>query len=217
MRAQPFTVEDKALEILGRYISPILARSIVSRAIAKAGVQGHAFASGDHSRLVDVLADAAKLFVDPGRMADLRRALGELGDSQEQRPTVAKRQFTIRRESDISIARTSAREMAESVDAPRYVAQRIATVVSELARNIVNYTPGGTIEILPKIGGGTRSITVRAVDEGKGIRNLNEIMAGDYVSKTGLGAGLRGSKRLADSFSIQTGESGTRIEAVFLL
>jgi serine/threonine-protein kinase RsbT len=36
-------------------------------------------------------------------------------------------------------------------------------------------------------------------------------MSGRYRSKTGLGRGLLGTKRLADNFDIATGATGTRI------
>jgi serine/threonine-protein kinase RsbT len=48
-----------------------------------------------------------------------------------------------------------------------------------------------------------------ASDDGPGIANLDEIMAGRYRSRTGLGLGLLGSKRLSDSFDIQTSARGT--------
>ena len=45
-------------------------------------------------------------------------------------------------------------------------------------------------------------ITVR--DHGKGIPNLDEILGGKYVSKTGMGVGMIGAKRLLDRFEVQT-------------
>jgi serine/threonine-protein kinase RsbT len=36
-------------------------------------------------------------------------------------------------------------------------------------------------------------------------------MSGRYKSKTGLGRGLLGTKRLADRFEISTGKHGTRV------
>ena len=45
-------------------------------------------------------------------------------------------------------------------------------------------------------------ITLR--DSGKGIPNLDEIMGGKYVSKTGMGLGMIGAKRLMDHFQVET-------------
>jgi serine/threonine-protein kinase RsbT len=74
------------------------------------------------------------------------------------------------------------------------------------------YTPGGTIELEPDHRDRAPRLIVRAVDQGGGIGNLEEVMAGRYKSRTGLGAGLLGTKRLADRFRIDTGPHGTRIE-----
>ena len=89
--------------------------------------------------------------------------------------------------------------------------QKIVTVVSEVARNIVSYTPGGALELALKAE--TRTFMVIATDEGRGIPNLDEIMAGRYKSKTGLGAGIVGVKRLSNHFEIQTGPTGTRVHS----
>jgi serine/threonine-protein kinase RsbT len=88
----------------------------------------------------------------------------------------------------------------------------VATVVSELARNIVSYTQGGTIELILTSDGQPR-ILVRATDSGNGIANLDEVLSGRYRSTTGLGRGLLGVKRLADRFNIRTSKSGTQVEA----
>ncbi len=71
--------------------------------------------------------------------------------------------------------------------------------------------PGGEVELDLK--GASRTFTVTAADEGSGIANLDEILAGRYKSKTGLGAGILGVKRLSDHFEIQTGPTGTRVRA----
>jgi serine/threonine-protein kinase RsbT len=56
-------------------------------------------------------------------------------------------------------------------------------------------------------------IVVRAADSGPGISNLEQVLTGAYRSKTGLGRGLLGTKRLADKFGVATGASGTTVVA----
>jgi serine/threonine-protein kinase RsbT len=92
------------------------------------------------------------------------------------------------------------------------IQQRVATLVSELGRNIVSYTPGGTVELIPLDGPRPR-VLVRAKDSGSGILNLEEIMDGRYRSRTGLGKGLLGSKRLSDRFDVRSTRDGTVVEA----
>ena len=102
------------------------------------------------------------------------------------------------------------RELCEQAGASSLTVQRVATAVSEVARNIVSYTPGGRMEFTVLAGKPPR-IRVLAEDRGRGIANLEEILAGRYRSKTGLGKGLLGLKRLMDTVDMQTGSSGTRI------
>ncbi len=46
-------------------------------------------------------------------------------------------------------------------------------------------------------------------DSGPGVKNLNEIMEGRYRSETGLGLGIIGTKRLMDTFLIESEPNGT--------
>ena len=54
---------------------------------------------------------------------------------------------------------------------------------------------------------GTANVTF-----GPGITNLDEILAGRYRSRSGLGLGILGTKRLADRFSIDSKPTGTHVE-----
>src|SRR5262249_45586701 len=105
-------------------------------------------------------------------------------------------------------ARVATRGLCASVGAGSLSMQKAATIVSELARNIVSYTPGGSIE-LAILDTKPRKLHLRATDSGSGITELDALMGGRYKSNTGLGKGMLGVKRLADSFDIRTGKSGT--------
>ena len=119
----------------------------------------------------------------------------------------------IRAEGDLGHARMVARETCKLVGLRGYRAQKVVTAVSELARNIARYTPGGQVRFSVDVS--SDLIIIIAEDEGAGIANLDEIFAGEYRSRTGLGRGLLGSRELADSFDIETGASGTTIRATF--
>ena len=56
-----------------------------------------------------------------------------------------------------------------------------------------------------------RGVEVAARDEGPGIADLDLVMTGNYRSKTGMGMGLRGAKRLMDTFEIDTSPTGTNV------
>ena len=68
------------------------------------------------------------------------------------------------------------------------------------------------VEIVP-VNSGAKRIVVRAIDRGPGIPNLEEVFSGRYRSKTGLGKGLLGTKRLADKFDISSSITGTQVTA----
>lgn len=102
--------------------------------------------------------------------------------------------------------------MCENACASAFALQKVITIVSELARNIVLYAKEGTIQ-LAFSKSKSNQIVVTAIDKGPGIPNLAHIMGGQYQSRTGLGKGLLGTKRLAETFDINTGAGGTTIVA----
>src|SRR5262249_11868923 len=117
-------------------------------------------------------------------------------------------------EADIGKTRTEARRICDALGAGPFTMQKVATIASVLVRNMVLYAGGGIVEISTNGDNGqARRIVVTSVDQGPGIPNLQEILAGRYKSRTGLGRGLLGTKRLADRFDISTGSNGTRVVA----
>jgi signal transduction histidine kinase/CheY-like chemotaxis protein len=118
----------------------------------------------------------------------------------------------IRREQDVVLARQRARQVAQALGLDASEATRIATAVSEVARNAWKYAGGGRVEFTVEAEARPPALTVRVRDEGGGIPNLEEILGGGYVSRTGMGVGLVGSRRLVDRSRIVTGPGGTTIE-----
>jgi len=114
-------------------------------------------------------------------------------------------------ERDVARARMAVRELCQKLGARPLALQKIATVVSELARNMVLYASGGRL-VVGSVGTEQKCVFIRAIDEGAGIPELDEILAGRKVSRNGRGMGLVGAKRLADGFRIHTGPTGTWIE-----
>ena len=117
----------------------------------------------------------------------------------------------IRYEQDLVLARRRARQIAQHLGFAAQDQVRIATALSELVRNVFQYTPGGRVEFVVE-SGDPGLFMIRVADRGPGIGDLNDILAGQYVSKTGMGVGLTGARRLVDLFSIESGPDGTRIE-----
>ncbi|MGE6321807.1 ATP-binding protein [Pseudomonas oryzihabitans] len=118
-------------------------------------------------------------------------------------------------EQDIVHCRQAAKRLAAALEWPALEQIRLATAVSELARNIHQYAGSGHFDFALLRGEDQRlrGLEVRAVDQGPGIAEMEAIRAGSYRSSTGMGIGLRGAQRLFDDFDIQTSPAGTCITA----
>jgi serine/threonine-protein kinase RsbT len=123
-------------------------------------------------------------------------------------PEVRATTYLVRTESDASHARLAARMMCETLGGRGYECQKVATAVSELARNQIAYAGGGTIQLAPEQAP-RRLLRVRAEDQGRGIPDLERVLSGTYRS---MGLGLLGVKRLADRFDVRTGPAGTQVD-----
>ncbi|WP_233561262.1 ATP-binding protein [Sorangium cellulosum] len=184
------------------------AEGVLLRAMREAEIQPEKFSLEDLPDIIPSIERRARLYVDPGRLGRLKSEIAAMGGD---RPSRRSKIMAIHMEADISEARLNAKAVCDAAGAKSFTSHKVATIVSELARNIVHYTPGGTIEIAVQRDSPVRFVIV-AVDEGNGIQNLQEILAGRYKSKTGMGRGLIGVKRLADRFQIDSGPKGTRVE-----
>ncbi len=115
------------------------------------------------------------------------------------------------REPDVVVARQRARQVAAAVGLAPSEQTRFATAVSEIARNAWKYAGGGRVEISLEPGPPDRVAAV-VRDEGRGIADLDLVLAGRYRSATGMGLGIVGSRRLVDHFRIVSGPGGTAVE-----
>ena len=113
-------------------------------------------------------------------------------------------------EQDVVQARQRTRELAEQLGFETQEQVRLATAVSELARNAFQYAKGGTVEYY--VEGEPQTFLVRVQDQGKGIPHLADVLEGRYTSSTGMGVGLIGTRRLMDFFEIESlPERGTTV------
>ncbi|WP_263143425.1 ATP-binding protein [Pseudomonas sp. RIT-PI-AD] len=119
-------------------------------------------------------------------------------------------------ELDVVRCRQQAKQIAAWLGLGKLDQIRIATCVSELARNIYQYAAQGRFDFYlnRNAKGELNGFGFEARDQGKGIENVQAILDGSYVSTTGMGIGLRGAQRLMDEFTLESSERGTRIHAV---
>ena len=121
----------------------------------------------------------------------------------------------IRDEQGLAAAVLEATTVAEDVGLSRVAAQQLATVTSELARNILKYAGRGQIKLENLEHKGRKGVRLIASDSGPGIEDIEQAMAEHYSTAGTLGLGLSGAKRMMDDFTItsQPGQ-GTRVEAI---
>ncbi|WP_460448686.1 ATP-binding protein [Alsobacter sp. SYSU BS001988] len=116
-------------------------------------------------------------------------------------------------ETDVVFVRQRARRIAEKLGFDAQDQTRIATAVSEVARNSFAYAGGGRAEFLVDLDRQPQEMVVRIADQGPGIPHLSTILEGRYRSLTGMGLGILGAKRLMDGFDVQTApNAGTTVE-----
>jgi serine/threonine-protein kinase RsbT len=78
----------------------------------------------------------------------------------------------------------------------------IATAISEVARNIVEYATEGEV-IVTLISDATKTgVEIVASDRGPGIADITLVMRDGDSTDKGLGIGLPGARRLMDEFTI---------------
>ena len=119
----------------------------------------------------------------------------------------------IENESDVVAVRQRAHRIAELLGFDRQDQTRIATAVSELARNAYGYAGGGRAEFILDPETTPQRFAIRISDKGPGIANLELILDGQYRSPSGMGLGLVGARRLMDTFKIDSKPGkGTTVE-----
>jgi anti-sigma regulatory factor (Ser/Thr protein kinase) len=128
------------------------------------------------------------------------------------------KRLAIDSEKDIASARLEAWAEAVRIGLSKFTSVKVATAVSELARNIVFYAGRGTIELRPRQDTRETRLEIVAADQGAGIEpeKLDAIFAGTFRSERGLGKGLVAVQKLVDEFQIDTRPGrGTRVSCVF--
>ena len=123
----------------------------------------------------------------------------------------------IRHEPDVVVARQRARQLAAQLGFDTTDQTRLATAVSEIARNAFVYAGGGKVEFALEGELPPQLLTIKVSDHGPGIAHVDDVMEGRYRSPTGMGVGIIGTRRLMDKFTIDTGPGGTTIVFAKLL
>jgi len=200
------SLEAKLTQILQGYVSKILAKSILTLSVSWAQVKLDNMGPEDRERLLRQITKGLKVYQkDPEKHRLCVDEVSTLlsGTAPDREPEPTQLVTPVSDESGIVTARSLGRDMCKKLGFSSALQIKVATGISELARNIVQYAQKGTISI-KGISSPRKGIEIIAADEGPGIRDLETILAGEYQSKKGMGIGLMGTKKMMDDFEIET-------------
>jgi len=110
----------------------------------------------------------------------------------------------IQSSADIVAARQEGRALASRAGFSSSNLTVIATAISEIARNIVEYAKEGEVTIMLINDGPRKGVEVIATDRGPGIPDIATVMRDGYSTGRGMGIGLPGARRLMDEFEISS-------------
>ena len=232
------TVEDAVGAVLSGAISAITQRSIFNRLGGLARTPVGQLGPVERQTVLKELESSLRLFARSSSaelLAACERALSDLsgtgpgaaspagtgtggGGPAAPASKAIHKTFAVDQEKDIATARLEAWSEAVRIGLSKFTAVKVATAVSELARNIVFYAGKGTVELRATEDERGPSLQIVATDMGPGIesRKLEEIWAGTYKSQRGMGKGLLAVKKLVTDFHLDTGPGkGTIVTCIF--
>jgi signal transduction histidine kinase len=120
----------------------------------------------------------------------------------------------VRSELDVIASRLRARQIAALCGFGNHEQTRIATAVSEIARNAYAYAAGGSVRFFIGSLEKRQAIVVAIDDEGAGIPALEPIVEDEVEPHGAKGGGILAARRMMDRCDIVTGPGGTHIVLV---
>lgn len=132
--------------------------------------------------------------------------------SEKSNSILSEKIFSLESENDLIKIRKFGRKLAKNSGYKSIDQTIIATAISEICRNVLQYAGRGQVKIEERKND-RPCIAIIVEDWGPGIENVEEALKEGFSSKEGLGIGLSGTKRLMDQFEIQTSSGrGTTVE-----
>ena len=126
-----------------------------------------------------------------------------------------KESMTIVKEVDVIPFRNRLKEHALRIGLSLLNQTKIITAASELARNMLKYAGGGTVEIEVVNRGLENGLRLVFVDKGPGIKDIKLAMQDGFSTGKSLGLGLPGTKRLVSEFTIESEPgNGTKVTVI---
>ena len=108
----------------------------------------------------------------------------------------------VRTSEDVVSVRTSVRKLAAELRFGIVDQTKIVTAASEIARNTLDYGRGGDLRMDAIHNGVKTGLRLTFIDQGPGIRDVDQALTDGFSSGNGMGLGLGGTRRLMDEFNI---------------
>jgi len=124
---------------------------------------------------------------------------------------MARSRAVLKVEDDVITARQAGRDMARQLGLGLADQTRLATAISELARNVIQHAGKGTCFVTDESNQSMIRIQVVVEDRGPGIPDIEKAMEYGFSSTGGLGVGLPGARSLIDEFNIKSRRGHTKV------
>jgi serine/threonine-protein kinase RsbT len=211
-----------ALEVLSRYFSSALAATLLKITVRREQLSDSEVGSVEATALAAALERTLPSYLgEPDKRracgAELRRALasGEGGASLGASGGFQRcGEFPILREDDLHHLTQTLRGLLGEAGFSALDQTKFLTASSELVRNILQYARSGHVAVSrSKRGASDRAgVELVASDSGPGIADVSHVLSSHYRSKSGMGIGLKGARRLVDEFELDSRPGrGTRV------
>jgi serine/threonine-protein kinase RsbT len=198
---------------LENWLNPATAETAVQDACLRASLDPERLEPDQLDALCQQLDVSLHLYLDAGEVRRTCDAIRELSRVLPTCPPPGRGgRYRVMTELDATRSRKRALDLALQAGFGDADAVRVATVASELARNILQHAGCGSLS-LAQLTAPRRGIVITAEDQGPGIPDVEGILEGELESRRGAGLGLFGSRRLVDELKIETGDTGTRVTA----
>lgn len=132
--------------------------------------------------------------------------MAEATATRQQAQTVPLKQT-----DDIILARQAGREMARDLGFGTADQTRLATAISELTRNVIEYAGEGVCTVTDESDDARRRISVIVEDHGPGVPDVEQAMTDGFSTGKSLGTGLSGTRRLVTDFDLQSRPGHTKV------
>jgi serine/threonine-protein kinase RsbT len=196
------------LAALEQNFAPLVARTLLMVARRRAGCRTDAIRSSHLASVVRAIEESLPAYVADAqrrRMCEdaVRATLGRTDSPGRPAASTAPTRLPVNSDADLRLVTDTVRTLSRQLGMSVLDQTKIMTASAELARNMLQYAHSGEFNfwVLDRP---RKGLGISAVDRGPGIPDIAKVMAPGYVSRTGMGIGLQGAKRLVDEFEIDS-------------